>query len=223
MLNGEWDEAADLRRPIQPSQMGTPRTGVDASLGKARRDALRLLSYRARSQAEVRSQLDKSYPSAVVEEVLEQLVAQGYLNDAAFAMEWRRSREEHRPRSRQVLEHELLRRGVERETVRDALADFDDAGNAYRAALRLAQRLSDSEYPAFQARVWRYLHSRGFQASVISDVVNRLWRELADPHHRAVYPDSQEQKRKDAQRELVNAPTDDERQGHGAAGNPGQS
>ena len=83
--------------------------------------------------------------------------------------------------------------GVDREIVQEALAGYDDAGNAYRAALRLAQRLSDSDYPAFQARVWRHLQSRGFEASSISEVVNRLWRELADPHDCAVDPYPQEQ------------------------------
>ena len=221
MLNGDRDAAADYR-PIRPSQADSPITGVDASLNKARRDALRLLSYRARSRAEVRRRLEKSHPPAVVEQVLERLAAQGYLDDAAFAREWRRNREEHRPRSRQVLEHELLGRGVDREIVRDALGDFDDADNAHRAALKMAQRLQNDDYPEFRTRVWRHLQSRGFEASVISDVVNRLWRELADPHHRAVDPDPQEQERKDAQRELVDAPTDDEGQGHGPAGNPGQ-
>ncbi len=189
----EWDEAAGSPRPIQPSQVDAPRAGVDVSLNKARRDALRLLSYRARSRAEIRRRLEKSYPSAVIERVLEQLVAQGYLDDAAFAREWRRNREEHRPRSRQVLEHELLRMGVEREVAQEALAGYDNAGNAYRAALRMAQRISDVDYPAFQAKVWRRLQSRGFEAATISEVVSRLWRELADPHHRAVDPYPQEQ------------------------------
>ncbi len=221
--SGEWDEVADSPSPIRPSLTDAPRPAIGPSLNKARQDALRLLSYRARSRAELQRRLEKSYPSPVVEQALVRLVDQGYLDDAAFALEWRRSREEHRPRSRRALERELLRKGVEREIVQEALAGYDAAGNAYRAALRLAQRLNDCDYPAFRTKVWRHLQRRGFDGSTISNVVSLLWRELANPHHRAVDPDPQEQEREDAQRERVNAPTNDEGQGHGSACNPGQS
>lgn len=210
MLNGERDGIVDSPRPIRPSQANAPRDAVDVSLNKARQDALRLLSYRTRSRAEVRRRLEKSYPSAVIEQVLAQLLAQGYLDDDAFAREWRHSREERRPRSRKALEHELLRLGVEREIVQDALAGYDAVGNAYRAALRLAQRLNDIDYPAFRTKVWRRLQRRGFEASIISDVVSRLWRELADPHHRAVDPYPQEQQRENVHSDRADAPTDDE-------------
>lgn len=220
---GEWDENAGFPRPIRPSRMNASQAAVGPSLNRARLAALRLLSYRARSTAEVRRRLEMRYPSAVIEQVLERLAGQGYLDDAAFAREWRRSREEHRPRSRRALEQELLRFGVEREIVEDALADFDDAGNAYRAALRPAQRLDGNDYPAFRTRVWRYLQRRGFEASVIAEVVGRLWRELADPHHRAVDPQTQEQQREKGQFDRADAPGDDEGQGHGTGGNPGQA
>ena len=189
MLNGDRDDTADYPRPVRPSHVNAQRSAVDGSLNKARQHALRLLSYRARSHNEVRRRLEKSYPPAAIEQVLEQLSAQGYLDDAAFAGQWRRSREEHRPRSRQLLERELLRMGVEREIIRVELAGYDEAGNAYRAALRMAQRLDDSDYPAFRAKVWRHLQRRGFETSTVSDVVRRLWRELADPHHGAVDPE----------------------------------
>ena len=201
MLNGEWDEIVDSPRPIRPSQANAPRDADGVSLNeahyKAKQAALRLLSYRARSRAEVRRRLEKSYPPAVIEQVLAQLAAQGNLDDAAFAREWRRSREERRPRSRRALEHELLRMGVEREIVQDALTGYDAAANAYRAALRLSRRLNTGDYPEFRTKVWRHLQRRGFEASIISDVVSQLWRELADPHHRAVDPYPQEHKRKD--------------------------
>ena len=210
MLNGERDEVVSSPRPVRPLQVHAPGDAVDSSLNKARQDALRLLSYRARSQAEVRRRLEKSYPPAVIEQVLAQLTAQGYLDDAAFAREWRRSREKRRPRSRRALEQELISLGVDREIVQDALADYDAAGNAYRAALRLAQRLTDSDYPAFRTKVWRHLQRRGFEASAISDVVNRLWRELTDPHHRAVDSYPQEQQRENVHSDRADAPADDE-------------
>ena len=144
--SGERDGTAGFTRPVRPSRTNAPGTATGPSLTKARQDALRLLSYRARSRAEIRRRLEKTYPSLVVEQALERLADQGYLDDAAFAREWRRSREERRPRSRRALQYELHRLGVEWEIVQEALAGYDDAGNARRAALRLAQRLDSNDY-----------------------------------------------------------------------------
>lgn len=170
---------------------------------KAKQDALRFLAYRARSQAEVRRRLEKSYPLPVIEQVLEELATRGYLDDAAFAREWRRHREERRPRSQGVLKEELLQLGIEPEVIQEALAGFDAPGNAYRAALDLAQRLTGRDFPQFRKRVWSHLQRRGFDDSVVSDVVSQLWRQLADPKHRVVDPDTEEQQRENVESEGV--------------------
>ena len=174
---------------------------------KAKQEALRFLSYRARSQAEVRRRLDKSYSLPVIEQVLGELGAQGFLDDPAFARDWRRHREERRPRGEGVIKQELLRLGVEPGVIQQALSGFDAADNACRAALVLAQRLADSEYSQFRKRVWSHLQRRGFDHSVISDVVSQLWRQLADPQHRVVDTDPQEQQRENAESEGVDGPT----------------
>ncbi len=190
---------------------------------KAKQNALRFLSYRARSKAEVRRRLERSYPAAVVETVLDQLGAQGYLDDAAFAREWRRHREERRPRSQEVLSQELLRLGVEPGVVQESLTGFDAAGNAHRTALVLARRLTGSDYPRFRKRIWSHLQRRGFDHSVISDVVSRLWRQLADPHHGIVDADSQEQQRENAEWEGVDEPAYEKSEHYRARSNPGQA
>jgi regulatory protein len=177
---------------------------------KAKQDAFRFLSYRARSQAEVRRRLQKSYSFAVIEQVLGALEAQGYLDDAAFAREWRRHREERRPRGQGVLKQELLRLGVEPGVIQEALAGFDAPGNAYRAALVLAQRLSGTDYLQFRKRVWSHLQRRGFDHSIISDVVSQLWRRLADPEHRVVDAHPQEQQRENVESEGVDGPAYEE-------------
>ena len=190
---------------------------------KAKQDALRFLSYRARTQAEVRRRLGKSYPLPVVETVLGELGAQGYLDDAAFAREWRRHREERRPRAQGVLRQELLRLGVEPEVIQQALAGFDATGNAYRVALVLARRLTGRGYPQFRKRIWSHLQRRGFDHSVISDVVSQLWRQLADPQHCVVDPDAKEHQRENSESEGVDEPICEESERHRASGNPGQA
>ena len=188
---------------------------------RAKRDALRFLAYRSRSQAEVRRRLEKRHPEPVIDQVIDQLLAEGYLNDAAFAQEWRRHRERRRPRGHGIIRRELLQLGVDVEVVREALDGFDDAGNAYRAGGSLARRFQGSEYSQFRRRVWSYLQRRGFDHSVIRDAVEQLWRESPDSLHGGVDPESQEKPREDSEAEGVDGPADEEGANHGAGSDPG--
>lgn len=164
-------------------------TGEDAQLtAKARQEALRFLSYRNRSQAEVRRKLSQRYPSEVVEQVIARLAEQGYLDDAAFAMEWRRQRERRRPRGQSMLQRELRGLGVDREVVRAALEGIEESDNAYRAANAIARRLASAnsgtdastDYGRFRQKVRAFLERRGFEHSAIRTTVERHWSELTN-------------------------------------------
>ena len=156
--------------------------GAEAQLhAKARQEALRFLSYRSRSRAEVRRKLAHRYPSEVVEQVIARLVEQLYLDDLAFAIEWRRQRERRRPKGQSVLQRELQGLGVDREVIREALEGIEEADNAYRAAEPIARRLASVDYARFRQKVWAFLQRRGFDHSAIRSAVERYWSELADP------------------------------------------
>ena len=147
----------------------------------ARDAAFRLLRYRARSEAEIRKRLGRRFDSEVIDRLITSLKDQGFLDDAAFASQWRDHRERRSPRGQGLLRQELLRLGVSQEVVREALADFDAEDNAYRAGRGLAVRLAGSEYAQFRQRLWAHLQRRGFDSGVIGEAVQRLWQELADP------------------------------------------
>ena len=148
---------------------------------KARQEALKFLSYRNRSRAEVRRKLAQHYPAGIVEQVIARLVEQRYLDDVSFAIEWRRQRERRRPRGQSLLRRELQGLGVDREVIQEALDGIDEAENAYRAANAIARRLANNDYGHFRRKVWAYLQRRGFDHSAIRSTVERHWSELADP------------------------------------------
>jgi regulatory protein len=166
--------------------------GSDRALAQAKRDALRFLAYRARSEAEVRRRLGKSYSPGILDPVVSYLKEFRYLDDLAFAREWRQHRERVRPRAAGVLRQELLGLGVEADVVREALEGFDAGENAYRAARVVAGKLKGREHPIFRRRLWSHLHRRGFEGPVIQEVINRLWRELTDPLHGDVDAEAEE-------------------------------
>jgi regulatory protein len=165
--------------------MSTLETGStddgDPDYLTAKNAALRFLATRARSEAEVRRRLERRYAALVIDRVVATLNQQGYLNDAAFAQQWRAHRERLRPRGKGLLRQELLRLGVSAETINEALQDFDAVSNAYQAGRNLAVRLSRTGYANFRQRLWSHLQRRGFESIAIEETVQTLWRELADP------------------------------------------
>jgi len=136
------------------------------------------LSYRARSEAEVKTRLLRRFPLDVVNLVLENLTRQGLIDDSEFALLWKQSRDTHRPRSAFLIRRELLAKGVEEELASQAVANVDDTDAAYRAGQKFTRRLYDVDFQKFSARLGGHLRRRGFSGSVSRAAVTRLWSEF---------------------------------------------
>jgi regulatory protein len=145
---------------------------------RALQRALRFLSYRARSESEIRKNLRKhEIPEPVIEETLERLRRDGIANDDQFAQAWVENRSAFRPRSRRMMALELRQKGLDEESVSSALAAVDDEALAYEAAQKRANRLSGLEWSEFRTKLSGFLARRGFSYSVIAPVVTRIWNE----------------------------------------------
>ena len=99
--------------------------------------AARFLETRSRSTAEVRRRLATAgYRPGLVDEAIERLAAQRYLDDEAFARSWVESRDRARPRGERALRLELAQKGIDRATVdlvlaeRSGLAERSELGGA---------------------------------------------------------------------------------------------
>ena len=144
---------------------------------RARATALRLISYRPRSEAEVRARLLRKFPEPVVADVLASLRAQGLLNDAQFATQWAYERASRSPRSAWAVTRELLAKGVDDTIARSAVQDIDDDDSAYRAGLKYARARTRIDLPTFRRRLLGYLQRRGFSQSVSRRTIDRLMTE----------------------------------------------
>ena len=149
----------------------------DKLLEKATSLALRFLSYRPRSESEVRQRLTKKYARDLTDSVVQRLKELGLLDDDSFAREWTRSRVSHRPRSAVAIRRELLGKGIDRDTAQAAVETLDDEDSAYRAGLRAASSMPGADYVSFQRRLRGYLYRRGFNGAVIRKTADRLWEE----------------------------------------------
>jgi len=145
---------------------------------RAYQQAMLFLSFRARSEKEIRQNLRKhEIPAAVIEQTLEKLRAAGLANDNQFARIWVENRNTFRPRSRRALTMELRQKGLDDETVHAALADVDENALAYESAAKRAGRLNGLEWSEFRKKLSEYLARRGFPYPVITTVVTRVWNE----------------------------------------------
>ena len=140
--------------------------------------ALRYLSYRPRSEFELKERLhQRGFDGDSVEAVLARLREQELVDDVAFAQFWKDNRESFSPRSQRLTRLELRRKGVAEETIAQVVGVIDDDDSAYRAALSKAHSLSMSDYHSFRHRLAGYLKRRGFSYGVINHTVERVWQK----------------------------------------------
>jgi regulatory protein len=140
--------------------------------------ALHYLSYRPRSETELRQRLHRrGFDGDNVEATVAKLKEQGLVNDSAFAQFWKDNRESFRPRSQRLTRLELKQKGVSEDIIDRVVAEVDDEDSAYRAAMGKAHTLPRSDYHGFRRRLGEYLKRRGFGYGVITHTVERVWQE----------------------------------------------
>jgi regulatory protein len=145
---------------------------------RAFQQALLFLSYRARSESEIRQNLRKhEIPEPIIEQTLERLRQDGLANDHQFARAWVENRTTFRPRSRRLMAMELRQKGLSPEAVSSAVERVDDEALAYEAAQKRAPRFKGLEWNEFRKKLSDFLARRGFSYSVIAPVVTRIWNE----------------------------------------------
>jgi len=146
---------------------------------KAFQKAVQYLSYRPRTEQEVRKKLtDQEFPEELINAVLERLNKLDLVCDENYARFWIENRSEFRPRSHRLLSLELIRKGVSSETIDEALEDAEDEESlAYKAAMKYVHRLEGLDWNDFRKKLSGFLGRRGFAYNIIAPVVRQVWEE----------------------------------------------
>ncbi len=170
--------AAWLRVGQELSEEKIEELQVEEARERAFQQAMLFLSYRDRSESEIRQNLRKhEIPEPVIEQTLERLKQDGLANDQKFARVWVENRSSFRPRSRRMMAMELRQKGLGEEAISSATQNVDDEPLAYEAAQKRASRLKDLEWNEFRKKLSDFLGRRGFSYSVVAPVVTRIWNE----------------------------------------------
>lgn len=184
-LRAEAVERAGLRKG--DALDGGIRAGLEREEQRwtAHDAALRLLSYRPRSERELEQRLRlRGIAGDAVDEEIERLRGAGLLNDEAFAQSWVEDRQANAPRGQRLLRYELLGRGVRAELAEAAVESVDDRTSALFLARGRARRLGDLPFEQFSRRLAGFLERRGFGYDVVAEAVRITWNENAPEDER---------------------------------------
>jgi regulatory protein len=140
--------------------------------------AYRYLSYRPRSEAEIRQWLHRrGFAKEMAEKAIAKLREQNLSDDFAFAQFWKDNRLSFRPKSKRLIKKELRDKKVAAEIVEHVTKDIDDEEVAYKLGSSRMHALAHLDYPDFYRRLSSYLAYRGFNYEVIKLTAALLWQE----------------------------------------------
>lgn len=146
----------------------------------AKASALRGLSNRARTSDEIRrSLLKKGYAETIVEDTVADLERVGVVDDAAYARAFVRGRFSGRGYGPARLRQDLMRKGVARTVIDEALAELVETEDMGDEARQQAERkwralTSEEDVRKRKKKTMDYLVRRGFGFDVARDAVERL-------------------------------------------------
>jgi regulatory protein len=169
-------EAARLRVGQTLSDDDVAHLQRQDQVERAYERALNFLSYRPRSETEVRRNLrKKGVEEIAVETVIERLTRAGLLNDREFARYWVENRQQFNPRGARALSHELREKGIASSIIAQTLEeDFDQEIAARKVAEAGARRLAHLDPSEFRRKFKGYMARRGFSYSVIEPLIEEM-------------------------------------------------
>jgi regulatory protein len=143
--------------------------------------ALNYLSYRPRSEKEVRLNLKNKHevPTGIIDLIIERLERGGLVDDQKFAELWVENRSEFRPRGSYALRMELRQKGINEDTIAAVLENLDEQNLALKAARKQARKYQQLEWIEYRKKLTGFLARRGFNYGVISEVTPIVWEEIS--------------------------------------------
>ena len=144
---------------------------------KAIQKALSILTFRDRSEQELRSKLSQAYyPDMIIDRVLDYVRKYGYFNEERFTAAYIRARKNRK--SRLVIKNELLQKGVAEDMIEEAFAEEYDENSEEDAELNIikkeiAKRAKDPDALTYEQKqkIIASLYRKGFDIGKIKQLL----------------------------------------------------
>ncbi|MCW8814034.1 MAG: RecX family transcriptional regulator [Chlorobium sp.] len=148
--------------------------------------AFRLLGRRQHSSSELRRKLwNKDYEQKLIDEVIENLKKNGYLDDKEFIRAFVADKSKAKSWSSKKIKSELFKRGVASKLIDEILnnrPNEEDFENAMKLAKKKYEVLlkRNLETKELRNKLSTYLFSKGFEYELIKEICNKLLKNEPD-------------------------------------------
>lgn len=150
--------------------------------------AIKFLSYRPRSEKEVRDSLllklrltdkgeeEKKNFEHSIEEAIKKLEKIGQIDDREFASWWVEQRTKFKKTSPRVVKLELLKKGVKKEIIDEVIAEneLNPLELAIEAGRKKLKNYQKNDKKIFKEKMGRFLASKGFDWETVKEAVDSL-------------------------------------------------
>ncbi len=138
--------------------------------------ALRLISFKDRTQKEIYERLkEKGYTDEQIFGEIDFLKEYGYIDDVRYAQRYVKDCITIKKWGAHRIRTELLRRGIDRETIEPALdAAEEETGAALYSEMKKRFSDADMKSPKERRRIFSYFARRGFAAEKIRGAMNEM-------------------------------------------------
>lgn len=143
----------------------------------ARDYALKIVEFKDRTEKEVREKLtQKGYDEIVIEDEIEFLKSYGFINDSRYALRFTNDAINLKKWGKARIKAELLKKGVEREIVENAIEDAFCEVDDDRLFSEMQKRFKNSDFGNIKerTRIFNFYMRRGFSPDEIKGAMNRM-------------------------------------------------
>lgn len=144
--------------------------------------ALEFLSYRTRSEKEVRDKLKVQSEkfkvedsAALIDKIIAKLKEKKFINDKEFARMFLENRLRFKPRSERLIKLELKQKGIDQETINNLqLTRGNDLESAKKLVEKRIGRLKNLPKQEVYEKLGRHLASKGFDWDTIKKSIDEV-------------------------------------------------
>ncbi|MCP8617960.1 recombination regulator RecX [Salirhabdus salicampi] len=167
-----------LRKGMELDQATVQALQKEDDVNKYYSATINFLSYRMRSEKEIRSYLvKKEAEPPQIDQVVEKLKTEGYLDDLEFARAYVKTRINTSSKGPQIIKKELFDKGVNKQNIEEALHLYNHSLQ-FDKALKVAEKKVSSNGQKSQKQLLlslqNFLMQKGFNGEVIQSVLEEI-------------------------------------------------
>jgi regulatory protein len=172
------DEEVVSKLRLEKGESLTQKRISEISSGKseneAKEAALRFLSFRRRTQKEIKDKLrKKGFDDKVIRSTIEKLKSYDLVNDYEFATAWIKERLAYKPRGKRLLRQELWKKGIQKDVIDRAIEELcqDESQSALEVLRKAERRYRNLEPKVARRRMMGLLTRRGFSYETVKEAL----------------------------------------------------